>query len=61
MKSPKETTNTYTCAMCRNEHEKGWSDEEAEAELKENFGPVPVEECAIVCDACFKLILAQEG
>jgi hypothetical protein len=44
--------NEYKCAACGGVFEKGWSDEEALAELDETFG-VPVECCDIVCDDCF--------
>lgn len=46
--------NTYTCAVCGETFDKGWSDEEAEAELKENFPGHAKEECAIICDDCFQ-------
>lgn len=51
---------TYTCANCGNEFKKGWSDKEAKAELDEVFD-VPVEDCALVCDSCYRLIMAQLG
>jgi hypothetical protein len=35
----------------------GWSDEEARAELKETFGNVPIEDCAIVCDDCYQAMI----
>jgi hypothetical protein len=47
---------TFTCAYCGGEFDKGWSHEEALAELKENFGDIPVEECAEVCDDCWELV-----
>ncbi len=46
--------NEYKCAVCHGVFEKGQTDEEAEAELKETFGDVPVEECDIVCDDCWQ-------
>lgn len=48
--------NTYICAMCGEEFEKGWTDEEAEAEAKEFYGKIPESEKAIVCDDCFNKI-----
>lgn len=45
--------STYKCSVCGETYDKGWSDEEAEAELAENFG-VPKEDCDIVCDDCYK-------
>lgn len=50
--------NEYQCAMCGGIFEKEWTDEEAEAELKEIFGDVPKENCGIVCDDCYKKALA---
>lgn len=49
---------TYTCAVCRGTFEKGWSEEEAQAELKQDFN-VPVEQCDIVCDDCYKEMFPQ--
>lgn len=45
--------DTYKCSACGGTFEKGWSDEEAKKELADKFD-VPVEECAIVCDDCYK-------
>lgn len=46
-------SNTYKCAVCQGTFEKGWSEEEALEELKENFN-MPVEECDVVCDDCYR-------
>jgi len=49
--------NTFVCAMCGGEFEKEWSDDDAEAELKENFGSnTQKEDCVIVCDECYKKV-----
>lgn len=48
--------NTYKCAMCQQIYEKGWTDEEAKAELKENFSRDDTDNCELVCDDCFKNI-----
>jgi hypothetical protein len=45
--------DTYTCAMCGGTFEKGWSDEDAAAELEANCPGMPREACAIICDDCF--------
>jgi len=45
---------TYTCALCKGVFEFGWSDEEAKAELEENFEGFTTEECDVVCDDCYK-------
>ena len=44
----------YRCACCHEVFDKGWSDEEAQKELGDNFPTVPVEECDLVCDDCYK-------
>lgn len=45
-------SDKFTCAVCGETFDKGWSDEEALAELDKTFG-VPVEECSAVCDSCY--------
>jgi|HubBroStandDraft_6_1064221.scaffolds.fasta_scaffold00134_64 hypothetical protein len=51
------TGQDYICAMCGGTFEKSRSDEEALAEMKENFGDVPATEpLDIVCDDCFQKI-----
>jgi DNA-directed RNA polymerase subunit RPC12/RpoP len=47
-------TNEYKCTACGGVFEKGWSDDEAVAELNETFGSVPMEDCGIVCDDCYR-------
>jgi hypothetical protein len=49
--------NTYTCAMSHQTFEKEWTDEEALEELTRNFGLSTVEDCAIVCDDCYKKVV----
>lgn len=47
--------NEYRCNVCKGVFDKGWSDEEAKAELDSGiFGDVPVEECDVACDDCWK-------
>ena len=47
--------DTFICAKCGEEYIKDWTDEEAEQEKNENFGEnIPLENCAIVCDDCYK-------
>lgn len=46
--------NQYRCEMCEGVFNKGWSDEEAAAELGEKFPGHAQEDCAVVCDDCFK-------
>ena len=47
---------TYQCAACNGtfEFESGWTDEEAMAERRENFGDMPDSTMVIVCDDCFQ-------
>ena len=48
--------NEYQCAMCKGIFEKGWTEEEATDELKENFGDISKEDCDVICDTCFQSI-----
>ncbi|MGI4876668.1 MAG: hypothetical protein ACRYG4_04210 [Janthinobacterium lividum] len=43
---------SYTCAKCGGTFDKGWSDEEAAAELAASFA-VPLADCDLVCDPCY--------
>lgn len=49
-------TEQFTCARCGKTYPKAWSEEEAMAELAELFPGVAVEECAVVCDDCHRLM-----
>lgn len=53
---PPMNPNEYKCAMCRGVFEKEWTDEEAVAELQEDFGAVPIEDCAVICDDCYQKV-----
>lgn len=44
----------FRCAVCRGIFEKGWSDDEAAAELTTTFPGIGQDECALVCDDCFE-------
>jgi len=46
----------FTCAVCEGVFNKGRSEEEALAEKDRLWGELPVEECDLVCDDCFKLM-----
>lgn len=46
----------YTCSICHKVFEGSWTDEEALAEMKENFGDFELEETAVVCDSCYQAI-----
>jgi len=47
------TSRTFKCALCQEEFESAWTEEEALAELKKTFD-IPKEECDVVCDECYK-------
>jgi hypothetical protein len=46
--------NQYRCDACGGVFDKGWTEEEALAELAEVFLGFDKEECAVVCDDCYK-------
>lgn len=48
--------NEYKCDQCGNIYEFGWSEEEAEKEMKENWGDISKEDMAIVCDDCYDVM-----
>ncbi len=51
--------NEYRCAACGCVFEKGWTDEEAVAELNNNFPGFTTDECAVVCDDCHKQMVSE--
>lgn len=53
-----KSKDTYTCAECGGEFEKGWSDEEAKAEFGAEFTSHDLDDAALVCDDCYKKIMA---
>jgi hypothetical protein len=46
--------NEYKCQACGGVFEKGWSDEEAAAELGETFPDFAPIDCGLVCDDCWQ-------
>ena len=50
--------NEYQCAMCGKVYKKKWSDEEAWEEHDSNFPGESHETAAIVCDDCYKKMVA---
>ena len=54
--------NEFKCAMCGGIFEKGWTDEEAMKECKENFGEkmASAEDYEVVCNDCYQKICPQE-
>ena len=52
-------SNEYTCDDCSETFEKTRTDEEALKELEDNFGVIPKDQRAIVCDDCYNKIMNQ--
>lgn len=53
--------DTYTCVMCKEVFEKGWTDEEADAETQKIFGVTRfTAPCDVVCDDCWQNIKPVE-
>lgn len=48
-----QSPDTYECCLCHGTFTKGWTDDEAMAELETKYPGMPLEECGIVCDDCF--------
>jgi hypothetical protein len=49
-------SDKYTCALCCKTFEKGWSDEDAKAELEMTFPDTSIDDCDLVCDDCYTLM-----
>lgn len=50
----------YVCAECGGEFDKGWTDDEAEAEYTATFADLPPDtDRALVCDDCFKRLMER--
>lgn len=45
---------TYTCEVCGKTCKSAWTEEEALVELEIKFPEARVEDCALVCDDCYK-------
>ena len=54
-------TDGYTCAVCRQTFGKEWSDEDAYAEARTNFGDVDKSQLSAVCDDCYRQVAAANG
>ena len=52
------TTKTFTCDACGGTFDSEWTDEVAAAEHEERWGVPPDEDAAVVCDECYKELLA---
>lgn len=54
--------NTFKCAVCKGVFSKETPEEEALAELHQNFGDnVSLEECDVVCDNCYNKIMRENN
>lgn len=51
---------TYKCGHCKEVFEKAWSDEEALAEMKQEWGNLAEDNRAVVCDDCFNKFYRME-
>lgn len=49
---------TYTCDNCLKTFDEAWSDEEASAEFNKDFPTSEIRDAAIVCDDCYKEMVA---
>jgi hypothetical protein len=49
----------YQCCLCGGVFEFGWTDEDAEAELKKNFGKERDLEDGIACDDCYRKFMGE--
>lgn len=47
------TYGTFKCAECGGTFQKARTDEEALAESKKQFGDLPSEKLAVICDHCY--------
>jgi hypothetical protein len=52
----KHFSRYYKCASCGGIFEKGWADSEAVNEQKMIFPGIPLCDCELVCEDCFKKI-----
>lgn len=52
--------NEFVCAGCGGVFTKAWSDEEMLAEANNLFTPTQLEDSALVCDPCWKIVMGIE-
>lgn len=45
---------TFVCAVCGEAYDKARTDAEALAELHRDYGDVPLDQVAMVCDDCYR-------
>ena len=58
LSEPAVCPNQYCCAACGEVFDKGWTDEEAVAELAKAFPGSDKSECSMVCEGCYWMIRA---
>lgn len=51
----------FICALCREKFEKGWTEDEAQTELAENFPGFDVSECNVLCADCYRKVMKSIG
>lgn len=51
--------NEFRCAICGGVFTKGWSEEEAIAEMKKDFPDFILEQCDVICDDCYREIMEE--
>jgi hypothetical protein len=49
----------YTCDRCGETYEKGWTDEEADAEYAANFPGLADEPRSVICEDCYQAFMVQ--
>jgi len=54
------TESAYRCEMCGLTFDSDWSDAEARAEAEAMFPGLPQEHQKVVCDECYKRLMASE-
>jgi hypothetical protein len=52
--------NQYRCALCGGVFDKGWSDEEAKAEMEQNFPGMKADQEDLVCDPCYQALPIEQ-
>jgi protein-arginine kinase activator protein McsA len=52
-KNEPNQTHEYTCDACGGTFSKGWSDENAVAEMNREWGDIPVDKRSTVCETCY--------
>ena len=52
-------SNEYRCEACKGVFEKGWSDEEALDEYRQDFPNLTLADSGIICDDCYQGLQAD--